>query len=271
MPVAAGPVVCVPQLSEAARLHPQCPSPTHRQTFPRPDDTGPATIGRPDSFAYACDASGPLLPTLCTRGYSRSTPAGLHPFGTPPHLRPLSSTGITPRLQSYGPLRHPASPACPSRGSGCRVHGTDWASRVATPSTFHTCRRHYPGGNRPVLVSLTSQPVGGLPLTSGGSSPALHVSRPAQRSLHVSARMVTEPPKAALLPESFSPCRYLHKPLWLLPAEATVAGRDSHPLGKCAFPRHTDANVIGFSPEANAISTTGVKDGTILGSADFFC
>ena len=52
------------------------------------------------------------------------------------------------RLQYYGPIRHPAGPACPSRGSGCRVHGTGGASRVATHSIFHTCRRHYPGGNR---------------------------------------------------------------------------------------------------------------------------
>ena len=47
----------------------------------------------------------------------KATPAGLRPSVIPPHLRPLSSTGITPRLQSYRPLRHPAGPACPSRGS----------------------------------------------------------------------------------------------------------------------------------------------------------
>ena len=65
----------------------------------------------------------------------KATPAGLRPSVIPPHLRPLSSTGIAPRLQSYGPLRHPAGPAYPSRGSGCRVHGTVRASRVA--ATFH--------------------------------------------------------------------------------------------------------------------------------------
>jgi len=42
-----------------------------------------------------------------------------------------------------------------------------------------------------------------------------------------------------LLPQCFSPCRYLHEPLWLLPAGATVAGWDSHPLGTRAFPRRT--------------------------------
>ena len=41
------------------------------------------------------------------------------------------------------------------------------------------------------------------------------------------------------LPECFSPCRYLHEPPWPLPAGATVAGWDSHPPGKRAFPRRT--------------------------------
>ena len=93
----------------------------------------------------------------------KATPAGLRPFVISPHLRPLSSTGVTPRLQYYWPLRHPAGPACPSRGPGRRVHGTARASRVATLSIFHACRRQYPGGNRPVRSSLSSQPVGGLP------------------------------------------------------------------------------------------------------------
>ena len=63
-----------------------------------------------------------------------------------------------------------------SRGPGCRVHGADRASRVAALSIFHACRRHYPGGNRPVRPSLSSRPVGGLPLFPGGSTSALTVS-----------------------------------------------------------------------------------------------
>ena len=39
----------------------------------------------------------------------------------PPALRSLSSTGVTPRLRYYGPLRHPDGPACSLRSSGCRV------------------------------------------------------------------------------------------------------------------------------------------------------
>ena len=175
----------------------------------------------------------------------KATPAGLRPSVIPPHLRPLSSTGITPRLQSYGPLRHPAGPACPSRGSGCRVHGTGRTSRVATPSIFHACRRHYPGGNRPVLSSLSSQPVGGLPLISEGSASATPVSRPAQRSLSFRPAWSLGHPRRPFSPEGFNPCRYLHEPLWPLPAGTTVAGWGSHPPGKRAFPRRTEKSGLG--------------------------
>ena len=166
--------------SEAARLHRGAPlrraaRPVHALTAPSLPSVSPA----PSLTHVMLRNSLPLHAGFI----GKATPAGLRPSVIPPHLRPLSSTGITPRLQSYGPLRHPAGPACPSRGSGCRVHGTDGASRVATHSIFHTCRRHYPGGNQPVVPSLSSRPVGGLPLSCGGSAPAFDVSRPAQRSL----------------------------------------------------------------------------------------
>ena len=92
----------------------------------------------------------------------KATPAGLRSSVILPHLRPLSSTGITPRLRYYGPLRHPAGPACPSRGPGCRAHGTDRASRVATPSIFHACRRQYPGG-KPAGALVALFPAGRRP------------------------------------------------------------------------------------------------------------
>ena len=38
--------------------------------------------------------------------------------------------------------------------------------------------------------------------------------------------------------ECFSRCRCLHRPLRLLPAGATIAGRDSHPLKNGAFTAH---------------------------------
>ena len=102
----------------------RCLSPTRRQTCSRPDGTEPPFSPAPSLTHVMLRNSPPLHAGFV----GKATPAGLRPSVIPPHLRPLSSTGITPRLQYYGPLRHPAGPACPSRGSGCRVHGTD--SRV---------------------------------------------------------------------------------------------------------------------------------------------
>ena len=47
--------------------------------------------------------------------------------------------------------------------------------------------------------------------------------------------------------ECFSPIRCLLAPLRLLPAGATVAGRDSHPLGYSAFPRRPSSSGYGRS------------------------
>jgi len=83
-----------------------------------------------------------------------------------------------------------------------------------------------PAGARVVLF-----PDGGsLPQTTGGSAPALHVSRPARRSLALRPAWSLDRPRRSGSPECFKPCRHLHDPLRLLPAGTTVAGRDSHPL-----------------------------------------
>ena len=44
--------------------------------------------------------------------------------------------------------------------------------------------------------------------------------------------------------ECFSRCRCLHRPLRLLPAGATVAGRDSHPLKNGAFTAHFHSQLL---------------------------
>ena len=167
--------------------------PVCRQACSRPGDVEP--FGS-DPFASACDAFRTLCPQDGVLG--KATPAGIHPSRIAPHLRPLPSAGITRLPRYYWPLRHPASPDWSSRISGWRVHATDRASRVATPSILQTCRRHYPGGNDPVRLSLASRTATGLPLSQGGSAPALPFSRPARRSRHVPACLLAEPPKAAL-------------------------------------------------------------------------
>jgi hypothetical protein len=73
----------------------------------------------PKSFTYACGIAGltDLYPGL--RTYHCPGPFVLN--NTPPHLRSLSSAGITPRLRYYEPLRHPDGPACLSQGASCCV------------------------------------------------------------------------------------------------------------------------------------------------------
>ena len=229
--------LCVPRLPEAARLHPRCPSPTRHQACSRPDSTEPP-IGQPGPFAYACDASEFSAPSRGVRRQSHSRgPSPLrHPSTPEAPFLDGHYPGSSVLLASPPPCR---GPACPSRGPGCRVHDTDSASRVATLSIFHACRRHYPGGNRPVHSSFSSQPVGGLPLITGGSASASTVSRPARRSLAFRPAWSLSRPGRPFSPECFNPCRYLHEPLWPLPAGTTVAGWGSHPPGKRAFPRRT--------------------------------
>ena len=170
---------------------PPASSPMRRRACSRLDDIEPIEF---DSFASACDA----LRTLGHQGgvLGRATPAGLRPSRIPPHLRPLPSAGIT-RLPRYcGPLRHPAGPACPSRGSGWRVPATDRASRVATASLFHACRRHYPGGAD--RCARRSLPGRWQPSPLFGRV-GLRIARfeACSTFTRVAARMVAEPPRAA--------------------------------------------------------------------------
>ena len=231
----AVPVACIPPASSSCTASPaRWPSPSHRRACSRPGGTGPP-FGPVPSLTHVMLRNSPPL----RAGFvGNATPAGFRSSVIPPRLKPLPSAGITPRLQYYGPLRHPAGPACPSRGPGCRVHGADRASRVAALSIFHACRRHYPGGNRPVPIAA---------LFPADRRPSPIDRRVGFRTMcfeacsaftRVPACMVAEPPKTALLPRCFSPCRYLHEPPWPLPAGA-IAGWDSHPPGKRAFPRRT--------------------------------
>ena len=92
----------------------------------------------------------------------------------------------------------------------------------------------------PVGACVARFPTGiSLPRYPGGSASALHVSRPTQRSLVLRPAWSLSRPGRPVAPECFRQCRYLHHPLRLLPAGATVAGRDSHPLKNGTFPRRT--------------------------------
>ena len=72
-----------------------------------------------------------------------------------------------------------------------------WGFPCCDWSTLHACRRHYPGrsdGPRSLVLSHQRRPS----RLHGGLAPALIVSRPAQRSLHVTACMLAKSPKVTL-------------------------------------------------------------------------
>ena len=78
----------------------------------------------------------------------------------------------------------------------------------------------------------------GLPWFTGRSASALHFSRPAQRSLTLRPACSPSRPRRPSTPEA-SEASSPPPLLRLLPAGATFAGWDSHPLKMCALPRRT--------------------------------
>ena len=83
----------------------------------------------------------------------------------------------------------------------------------------------------PVGACVVRFPTGdSLPRYQGGSASASNLSRPARRSLALRPAWSLSRPWRPVTSECFRRCRCLHHPLRLLPAGATVAGRDSHPL-----------------------------------------
>ena len=153
------------------------PSPARRRACSRLGDIEP--YGSTPSLMHV------MLPESLpsTRGPGIATPAGLLPSDIAPHLRSLSSTGITRRLQSYGPLRHPdrARPA-PRGGPVGACHATDGASRVASIPPSMRAAANTPAEPASALIARFPAD-GSLPRFTAGSASALPVSRPAQRSL----------------------------------------------------------------------------------------
>src|ERR1700680_460739 len=109
-------------------------------------------------------------------------------------------------------------------------------SPVLPQLSLCTCRRHYPGGAAGCL-SLPSPAVAAFPVKSSGQPPHCYfrglLSVYSSYSPHT--RGVTKCPFPPEASDRSSPSRLLR----LLPAGATLAGRDLHPLKNRAFPRHT--------------------------------
>ena len=104
----------------------------------------------------------------------------------------LSNTSLSATLTAQPSPRGLPVGAC---------HTTVGAFRVAVLLIFHTCQRHYPGGNAPVPVSLTSRRVLGLLLNCDRIDSRIKCFETCSTFTRVPARMVAELPNATLLPE----------------------------------------------------------------------
>ncbi len=160
-----------------------------------------------------------------------------------PELRPLRSTRVTGRHHYYGPLRHLARPSLLLAEVSLSV---THAHRAGLPVLRSISSYVHADANTPAERSgayVTRFPGrDGLPRFDFGSTSAIGVSRRAQRSLTFRpARSLS--PQGTLFWKCFSPGRYLPEPLPVLPAGATEAGWDSHPLKIAALTRHTSKNV----------------------------
>ena len=177
-----------------------------------------------------------------SRGPGIATPAGLLPSVIAPHLRSLSSTGITRRLQSYGPLRHPDRPSLPLTGFRLvrATPPTGLPVLLPSPSSMRAAA-NTPAGPAGALVAHFPASAS-LPQRTGGSAPAFQVSRPAQRSLALRPAWSLDHPRRPVTPKCFERCRYLHHPLRLLPAGATVCRAGFAPAeGRCLSTAHVES------------------------------
>ena len=96
----------------------------------------------------------------------------------------------------YKPLRHPAGPACPSRGSGWRVprhrQGFPCCHRPPLPCVPPSIPRR----GRPVRASLASRPVAAFPVIRR-VGPRVARFEACSTFTRVAAHMVAKPPRAA--------------------------------------------------------------------------
>ena len=175
----------------AASLPPAASS-VHRRAWSRLDDIEPF---RSDPFASARDA----IRSLCPQGrvIGSATPAGFRPSRISPHLRPLPSAGIARRPQYCGPLRHPAGPACPSRGPvGACTPPTGLPVLPRPPSCRHAGATTPAGAIRCVCRLLPGPPSASPFPRWVGSRVAIFEACSA--FTRVPACLLAEPPEAAL-------------------------------------------------------------------------
>ena len=168
----------------------------------------------------------------------RITPTGLSPASAAASLAALPPPALPSLRGTASPsATRPGRPAPHGVPVGVCAPPTGLPVLLPSPSSMRAAATT-PAGLAGAFVARFPTS-GSLPRLTGGSAPALLVSRPARRSLALRPAWSLGRPRRPVCSECFRPCRCLHHPLRLLPAGATFAGRDSHPLRDGAFPRHT--------------------------------
>ena len=159
----------------------------------------------------------------------------------------LSKSGPFPRPALPGVLSRtdlsatlPARPAPHGVPVGACTPPIGLPVLLRLPSSMHA-GTPTPAETVRCICRFSSRSVVGLPLISGGSAPALPVSRPARCSHHIPACMVAKLLNTALCHQSASVyiVTSVDRPGCYQP-KATIVGWCSHTPGKRAFPRRTE-------------------------------
>ena len=166
----------------------------------------------PCPLSVSLSKSGPFPRPALPGVFSRTDLSATRPARPAPHGGPVGA--CTPPIGLPVLLRLPSS-----------MH-------AGTPTPAETVR---------CICRFSSRSVVGLPLISGGSAPALPVSRPARCSHHIPACMVAKLLNTALCHQSASVyiVTSVGRPGCYQP-KATIVGWGSHPPGKRTFPRRTE-------------------------------
>ena len=180
----------------------------------------------PCPLSVSLSKSGPFPRPALPGVFSRTDLSATLPARPAPHGGPVGA--CTPPIGLPVLLRLPSS-----------MH-------AGTPTPAETVR---------CICRFSSRSVVGLPLISGGSAPALPVSRPARCSHHIPACMVAKLLNTALCHQSASVyiVTSVGRPGCYQP-KATIVGWGSHPPGKRTFPRRTEK--CGLTPSIRSSVST---------------
>ena len=168
----------------------------------RPVDALTTATARVVPFACACDDVWHSCSSVGVIGRSATPGACSRSPSLPPEAPSLGRHCPASTVIRASPPPWPARP-CPHGSSVGACYATGRASRVASIPLFHTCRRHYPGGTG--RCSRRSLPDRWQPSPIFGRV-GFRVARfeACSAFTRVAARVLAEPPKAALCRRSAS-------------------------------------------------------------------